>query len=126
MNSATPAKPNNISRRGFLRNILGVTTALILPAPVRVDPFSRAALRELLHPTALPRIRGLSVHATVYDEVADIDPNFRLPIKFDHYVYPIFRAPTSRVVLIRKARADTKSYWPPTLPLRDTPYKVKV
>ena len=29
-------KPNNMSRRNFLRNVLGITTALILPARPRI------------------------------------------------------------------------------------------
>lgn len=29
-------KPNNMSRRGFVRNVLGITTALILPARSRI------------------------------------------------------------------------------------------
>ena len=45
------SRPSNISRRGFLRNVLGITAAIVLPAaPVRVDPFSRTALRGLLKP----------------------------------------------------------------------------
>ncbi len=30
------SRPNNMSRRGFVRNVLGITTALILPARSRI------------------------------------------------------------------------------------------
>ena len=113
------SKPNNMSRRGFLRNILGVTAAIILPAkPVWPHTFASA--------TVLPPydgIRGLRVSATIYDEVQDLDMNM-LPIKFDRFVYPRFRSTQpGKVVVIRKARADTKSYWPPTLPVRQGRYR---
>lgn len=32
------SRPNNMSRRGFLRNVLGIATAIVLPAPVEYGP----------------------------------------------------------------------------------------
>lgn len=115
-------RPNNMSRRGFLRNVLGISTALILPVsrkimgPMPYEPFARSL--------EAAGIRGLSRGITIYDEVQDLDPNFKLPLKFTQF--PFLNASPVKTVVIREARSLKVSYWPPTLPARQDPYRVQL
>jgi hypothetical protein len=54
------AKPQDMSRRGFLRSVLGVTTAIVVPKLFVPDT-------PVIQMPA-DRIRGLRVEATIVDE----------------------------------------------------------
>lgn len=82
-------RPQGISRRGFLRNILGVTAAVIMPVKPIGQVWRETAERLILANGQLrvtnDRIRGISHNVTIWDELDEegIDMSLYDSIKKD-------------------------------------------